>query len=204
MQLDQQDKYQDALLALTNQDPAQNPDALTATAVAGLRHGLADSADLFGRLVMAARFGCTAVNEAMQNEEHVPGVAPAVMRAVRAAHTARLEAERRTREAAARAAAQPRRPNYYGGSSSGSQQAATQQQQAAPTQQRDPRQVFPCHVCNVKGHWKGDNACRPEDIRTNIARLAAMVGPPQLALPEHDGTGTSNHALEWNQNCLEH
>jgi hypothetical protein len=60
---------------------------------------------------MAGRFGCTTVNDAMAAEEVVPGVTPAVMRSVRAA---RLEADRRAREAQAHAIAAPqRRPQYY-------------------------------------------------------------------------------------------
>jgi hypothetical protein len=63
---------------------------------------------------MAGRFGCATVNDAMAAEEVVPGVTPAVMRSVRAAHAARLEADRRAREAQARAIAAPqRRPQYY-------------------------------------------------------------------------------------------
>ena len=148
---------------------------------------------------MANRFDCAVVNAAMVSEENVPGVAPAVMRAVRTAHAARLEADRRAREAAARNANNNRRPNYYnnqpGSSAAASASQPAQQQPSQPTQpsqQRDPRQTFPCHTCNVRGHWKNDGACRPEDVRANLARLAAMLGP-QLALPAPDGTGMSNH-----------
>jgi hypothetical protein len=50
---------------------------------------------------------------------------------------------------------------------------------------------YPCHSCNVRGHWARDNACRPEDVRTNLARLAAMLPSAQLALPQPGGSGTS-------------
>jgi hypothetical protein len=76
-----------------------------------LRLALGDSANLFGCIIMAGRFGCAMVNDTMAAEEVVPGVTPAVMRNVRAA---RLEADRHAREAQAHAIAAPqRRPQYY-------------------------------------------------------------------------------------------
>ena len=177
---------------------------LRTTAV--LRIALTDSSDMFGRIIMAGRFGCAIVNEAMAAEEQVPGVSPGVMRAVRTAHTARQEADRRSREAQARAAAPPqRRPQYYHqqptGNPAASQPTAAPQQggsqpqpQHQPTQEGPPvdgRMRYPCHSCNVRGHWARDNACRPEDVRTNLARLAAMLPSAQLALPQPGGSGTS-------------
>ena len=210
--LDSQDKTQDALLALVDTDKAAA--AANDRGAALLRLALADSTDLFGRLIMAARFDVSVVNEAMAHEEPIPGVAPAVMRAVRAAHAARQEADRRAREAAAtaaaRAATQPRRPNYYAqqqsaasatsqsappATQSSSQQpavaAAAAAASAAPRQ--DPRLIFPCHICNKRGHWKDENACKPEDIRANLARLTALANPGQLALPPPDGQGMFYH-----------
>jgi hypothetical protein len=161
---------------------------------------------MFGRIIMAGRFGCAIVNDTMAAEEQVPGVSPAVMRAVRTAHTARLEADRRSREAQARAAAPPqRRPNYYHqqptGNPAATQPTATPQQGVSqPQQQQQPTQAGPpvngrmrylCHSCNVRGHWARDDACRPEDVRTNLARLAAMLPSAQLALPQPGGSGTS-------------
>jgi len=207
--LDGQDKTQDALLALVDTDDAAGIANDRSAAI--LRLALAELTDMFGRIVMAARFDISAVNDAMAQEELIPGVAPNVMRAVRTAHAARQEADRRVREAAANAAAkaaQPRRPNYY---AQQNQAAAASQQSAAATQsssqqpaaapaapaapRQDPRQIFPCHTCNKRGHWKGEGLCLPEDIRANLARLSALVTPGQLALPAPDGQGTSNHVI---------
>jgi len=162
---------------------------------------------------MAGRFGCATVNDAMAAEEVVPGVAPAVMRSVRAAHAARLEADRRAREAQARAITAPqRRPQYYpqqpqvaaaapppppppsqppAGPSQHQQLSQQQQQQQYQQQPTDPRQRYPCHLCGVRGHWRADNACRPEDVRANLARLAAMIPAGQLALPAPADAGMS-------------
>jgi hypothetical protein len=35
--------------------------------------------------------------------------------------------------------------------------------------------LYACHACNVKGHWKGDRKCRPEDLRAHLACLLALV-----------------------------
>ena len=158
---------------------------------------------------MAGRFGCATVNDAMAAEEVVPGVT----RSVRAAHAARLEADRRAREAQARAITAPqRRPQYYpqqpqvaaaapppppppsqppAGPSQHQQLPQQQQQQQYQQQPTDPRQRYPCHLCGVRGHWRADNACRPEDVRANLARLAAMIPAGQLALPAPADAGMS-------------
>jgi hypothetical protein len=201
--LDGRDRTQDALLALVDTEdvaPVANDQG-----AAILRLALVDLTDLFGRIVMATRFGVSIVTEAMAMEEIIPGVSANVMRAVRTAHTARQEADRRTREAAAAAAAarnaaQPRRSAYYQPQqqASASQPAAANQppsQQAAaqPAARQDPRQVFPCHTCNKRGHWKGEGLCLPADITANLARLSALVNPGQLALPAPAEQGMSNH-----------
>jgi hypothetical protein len=74
--LDGQDKTQDALLALVDTDEAAA--AANDRGAAILRLALAELTDMFGRIVMAARFDCAIVNEAMVHEELIPGVAPAV------------------------------------------------------------------------------------------------------------------------------
>ena len=203
--LDGRDRTQDALLALVDTEDAAPVANDQGAAI--LRLALVDLTDLFGRIVMATRFGVSIVTEAMAMEEIIPGVSPNVMRAVRTAHTARQEADRRTWKAAAAAAAvaarnatQPRRPAYYQPQqqASASQPAAANQppsQQAAaqPAARQDPRQVFPCHTCNKRGHWKGEGLCLPADITANLARLSALVNPGQLALPAPTEQGMSNH-----------
>jgi hypothetical protein len=162
-------------------------------------------------IISAARFDCTIINDAMAGEELVPGVSPAVMKAVKQAHAARQEAERKARDALLRATNNTRRSSYYqppavnvysqpapasypqgAAAASSSQQQSSQQNYRATGQLRDPRQLFPCHTCNKKGHWKDENVCRPEDIRANLARLAALVAPPQLALLAPSSQGMSN------------
>jgi hypothetical protein len=58
---------------------------------------------------------------------------------------------------------------------------------------RDEKSLYACHACNVKGHWKGDGKCRPEDVHAHLARLSALVhraGVEEPPAPGTSGTGT--------------
>jgi len=58
---------------------------------------------------------------------------------------------------------------------------------SAMAQRERDRARFPCRACGVRGHWRADGKCKPEDVRAYMARLATLPIPGQLALPGPSG-----------------
>jgi hypothetical protein len=144
----------------------------------------------------------------MEGEEPLPGVAAGTVRAIKAAYSAKTEAERKLREskpkgnwrnhpyaalsaavAASGSGAQqpPQPPGGSGHANNNSAQGMYLPQPVPASPAASPRERYPCHACGIRGHWKGDGICRQEDVRAHIARLSAMISGGQLALPPPTG-----------------
>jgi hypothetical protein len=68
--------------------------------------------------------------------------------------------------------------------------------QALPTPIPCPvsrKALYACHVCNVKGHWKGHGKFRPEDILAHLVPLLALIHP---AAGDPPAPGTSSSGTE--------
>ncbi len=59
-----------------------------------LYDGFYKLSDIFGKIVLAARYDCRAVLENMDDEEEIPGVSSETIRAVRTSYWARQDAKR--------------------------------------------------------------------------------------------------------------
>jgi len=51
------------------------------------------------------------------------------------------------------------------------------------------KERYPCRACGVRGHWRNDGKCKPEDVQAHLAKLAAAVPSPMLSLPAPPSTG---------------
>ena len=155
-----------------------------------------------------ARYDCTIVQQTMDAEEPLPGVTPATVRAIRNAYATKQENERKAREPklkgmrnpyqALNAAVAAAAGVSGGGSGGGSSAVAAQGLSLPQPVSASPRERYPCHGCGVRGHWKGDGSCKPEDVRAHIARLSAMIAGQggqtgQLALPPPTGMSQFCH-----------
>lgn len=197
--LDSQHREEDLVLLLKT---VILPDTATAASKAALPRALAaarrnrqELAADFSKLIMAARYDCSSVNQAMLGEEGLEGISAAQVKAIREAYT-------------------KGRSNFRGQRSSGERSSFQRQSDAlsAATQnlaavQLAPRQLptpvsaapdagkyrFPCTACNVRGHWKNEGKCRPEDLQANIAAIVAMM-PSKPA--SGAGTGTTGKEFD--------
>ena len=82
--LDIQIRLEDALRAVTTLIVAPEQAGALAVVVGALRTTVLACSDLFGRLVVGARFDLALVNEALAFEEPIPGVSSALLWSLRA------------------------------------------------------------------------------------------------------------------------
>jgi hypothetical protein len=182
---------EDALLSVLTLTETDANRAILESIKTDLRGVLATSTSMFGRFLLAANYDTALVDQVMAMEEPFPGVSPAQMRAIRLQMAAlREESGRKT----PRESAQSRlRPQQFAAAS-----AAASSLPALPAPVpavRDGKSLYACHACNVKGHWKGDVKCRPEDVRAHLARLSALVHPAGREEPPAPGTSGSGTEL---------
>ena len=193
-QLNHQFRLEDAVLAAAVDAPPA-ADRLVIF-LAAIRAALPEATALFGQAYAAARYGCTAVGNALHVDEDVPGLTPAQMKAIRAASAA--EAQARAAQAAAAARSNVLRHTLQLASARATAAAMevtpepaaaaapppAARPAAAPTKPFDARQVYRCNSCNVLGHWSQDNKCKPADVQANLARLTALLAPLPPAATE--------------------
>ena len=196
-QLDHQFRLEDVVLAAT----ADAPPAADRLVIflAAIRAALPEATAMFGQAYAAARYGCTAVGNALHVDEDVPGLTPAQMKAIRAASAA--EAQARAAHAAQPAATARSNVCLHtlqlasARATAAAMEAALEPAAAAPpppaaraaappAKPFDARQVYRCNSCNVLGHWSQDNKCKPADMQANLARLTALLAPPPPAAAE--------------------
>jgi hypothetical protein len=134
-----------------------------------LRGVLATSTSMFGRFLLAVNYDTALVDQVMAMEEPFPGVSPAQMRAIR------LQSGRKTPRESAQS--RLRRQQFAAASAAASSLPRLPALLAPVPATRDGKLLYACHACNVKGHWKGDGKCHPEDVRAHLARLSALVHP---------------------------
>ena len=160
-----------------------------------LRAAILRCQELFGQLYSVSVYGFSAVVQAIKEEVNIPGISPDQMKAIKVARVKELQAEadalarlqaersrigRERRQLAAATAAVAAVPESESSSS-------LPKPVSAKAAVADGRSIYPCNACNVLGHWRQDNKCRPADIQANLRRLAALLpaspAGPQLALP---------------------
>jgi hypothetical protein len=155
---------------------------------------LATSTSMFGRFLLAANYDTALVDQVMAMEEPFPGVSPAQMRAIRL-QTAALREESGRKTPRESAQSRLRRQQFAAASAAASSLPVLPALPAPVPAVRDGKSLYACHACNVKGHWKGDGKCRPEDVRAHLARLAALVHPAGGEEPPAPGTSGSGTEL---------
>jgi hypothetical protein len=205
MLLDMQDSLEDGADIVQRLEDEDDLLQAQRSAAALFTNSLAITNELFSKLVLAARYDCAAVQTTMDSEEPLPGVTPAVVKAIKAAHAARVDAEKKLRESKAKGSGGGWRNSYatmatVAAAAGGSQPPQPPQSHASSSHRMDlplplpqpvpavsARERYPCHNCGMRGHWRADNVCRPEDVRAHIARLSAMISGGQLALPSPSG-----------------
>jgi hypothetical protein len=104
------------------------------------------------------------------------GVTPAQMMAIRL-QSAALREETGRKMSRESAQERLRRQQYAAASAAASTLLSLPARPAPVPVPRDGKSLYACHACNVKGHWKGDGKCRPEDVRADLTRLSALVHP---------------------------
>jgi hypothetical protein len=167
---------EDALLAILSLPETNATRAALDSIKADLRGVLATSTSMFGRFLLAANYDTALVDQVMAMEEPFPGVSPAQMRAIRL-QSAALREESGRKMSCDSAQSRLRRQQFAAASSAASSLPSLPPLPAPVPAPRDGKALYACHACNVKGHWKGDGKCRPEDVRTHLARLSALVHP---------------------------
>ena len=178
--LDRHFRLEDAVLAAGAPEvpPAERLEAF----LAAIRVAIPESTRHFGQLYAAARYGCSAVGDALHVDEDVPGLSGAQLKAIRTNHLA----EEQARTARPAAAAQPDRRRAMRNLASARATVAAMETALAvpppvaapPARSFDGRQVYRCNSCNQLGHWAQDNKCKPADVQANLARLTALLDPP--------------------------
>jgi hypothetical protein len=207
--LDLQLRIEDTLLVLKNTAvaPANTPECRSV--IQHLRAALPLISAEMGTHVVAARYDIESAAEALHQDEDLPGVAVPFLKAARSAYKQREEAAakaqaelqrlqmRRRIQANAAATAITAASQAAGPAAAASTAAAAGSGGAVY-----PRPVaagnnnkyrFPCDACGVKGHWKAEGVCKPEDLANYAALLnnaQYTVAPPTTypALPAPPGT----------------
>ncbi len=187
-----QTHIQDALLTHAEMTPVDG-DCDRGTSVRNeLRLALNMCAEMFGRSMLAIQYDKDVVTEALFCKEPIPGLNPLIMRNVRAAQALKEENSKKSRVSVA----QRIRRSQYSAASSAALPAFPAPVLALPalvpaaaSRAPDPRCAYPCHACGLKGHWKTDGKCKPEDVRAHLARLAALISPAAGETAD-DGTGS--------------
>jgi hypothetical protein len=195
--LDVQFRFEDALVAaLAVEVPAGTVGC--EAAISQLRLAIPPLAETVGRLSMAAQFDIHSVTEAMLPEDATPGVSPSQFKAVRTLFRQRFEAQQKAQEEAQRVLFRRRQAMAMAAATAAATSTAagmpapvpaTGANSAALGVRLPGRLRYPCDACGVKGHWKEDGQCKPEDIRKHIQALAAKVSQDVLALPPPGTTG---------------
>ncbi len=194
--LDVQHSLEDQLITATAL--AAPPPAATLN---GLRAVIPAVAAIFGRATAAAKFDCASLVDTIDDDE-LPGLSPAQLRSIRSTYQSQVAAavSARARESSTVDRRRRLQMNLASATSTldssvAATPAAPQPTMPPPVPARkpyssNPRSIYPCRSCNVLGHWREDNVCKPEDVRANIQRLSAMLNPGLLALPPPtDGSG---------------
>ena len=123
-----------------------------------------------------------------EREEVGPGISPAQATLIRELH-AKRDAQRRKDSSEGNRLRLLQRQNEA--ALAASKGFATSSSSAAPAAAAQPamKDKYPCTACNKLGHWRDDNKCRPEDVRANLERLAALLVPRnQLAITGPSGS----------------
>jgi hypothetical protein len=167
---------EDALLSVLSLTETDANRAVLESIKTDLRGVLATSTSMFGRFLLAANYDTALVDQVMAMEEPFPGVSPAQMRAIRL-QTAALREESGRKTPRESAQSRLRRQQFAAASAAASSLPVLPALPAPVPAVRDGKSLYACHACNVKGHWKGDGKCRPEDVRAHLARLSALVHP---------------------------
>jgi len=159
-------------------------------------------------MIMAARYDCTAVMTAMTTDEELAGLTPAQIKAIKSNYSGRRsdggkfkgrQSDRRgdqrqsDRQADILADATRNFLVLQASSSSAKQQLPT----PVPAAPDGGRYRFPCKACGVKGHWKNEGQCKPEDLQANIAKIVAML-PARLALPAPGSSSSGSSSRNQN------
>lgn len=169
---------------------ADNLNAGKAEVLSMLREGVPQADESFGKLVMAAKDA--SVLEGVESEE-VLGLSAAQVKAIKAKYEKKKEPKPKQLPATVSQQLQQLQQ----------QQALLQQHMAAlafpgmglglpPPVAAMPRLLpdkerYPCRACRVRGHWKANGQCEPEDIQAHFARISSQVIPGQLTLPAPPG-----------------
>ena len=181
--LDRHFRLEDAVLA--SGAPEVPPIKRLEAFLAAILVAIPESTRHFGQLYAAARYGCSAVGDALHVDEDVPGLSGAQLKAIWANHLA----EEQARTARPVAAAQPDRRRAMRNLASARATVAAMETAPVvpppvaapptpPARTFDGRQVYRCNSCNQLGHWAQDNKCKPADVQANLARLTALLEPP--------------------------
>ena len=143
---------------------------------------------MYGKLYMAASTDCASVAEAMHVEEVVPGISPAQAKLIRELHSKR-DAQRRKESSEGNRLRLLQRQNEAALAASKGFAKSPSSAATAAAAQPAMKDKYPCTACNKLGHWRDDNKCRPEDVRANLERLAALLVPRnQLAITGPSGS----------------
>lgn len=190
--LDIQFRVEDALRSATSLTVAPDQADALAALVGGIRQALPACSDVFGRLVVGARFDLANVNETLAVEEPIPGVSLTMLRALRASQTKLEESQRSSQSSAYTAYNNTRlRRQQQAAAAAASAQVAVAVVPAPPVpvqasqlalpapvpavNRRPPNFNYPCDACGIYGHWKHQGVCKPADVQRQLARLAALA-----------------------------
>ncbi len=191
---------EDALLSVLSLPETDATRVALESIKADVRGVLATSTSMFGRFLLAANYDTALVDQVMAMEEPFPGVSPAQMRAIRLQSAALIEESGRKMSCES-AQSRLRRQQFTAASTAASSLPPLPALPAPVPAPRDGKALYACHACLVKGHWKGDGKCRPEDVRVHLARLSALVHPAGREEPPAPGTSGSGTELEFIYLC---
>ena len=192
--LEVQSSLEDILLIADTIVPHNDSQEKKATMMTGLRVLLPILQEAFGKVYMAATTDCASVVEAMHVDDPVPGVSVAQAKAIRDLHKKKGDSRQKDRDAEAKLRNLQRQAEAATVAASKIFQSPSLPPPvpAGRPTVADGKSRFPCSACNKTGHWKDDGQCKPEDIRANVERLAALLLPRgQLALPSPSTSGSS-------------
>ncbi len=85
-----------------------------------------------------------------------------------------------------------RRQQFTAASAAGGSLSPLQALPAAVPAPCNRKSLYTCHTCNVKGHWKGDEKCRLEDVPAHLAPLIHQAAAREILVP---GTSVSGPEL---------
>jgi len=189
--LEVQFRVEDVLRSATSLTvtPAQ-ADGLAAV-VGGIRQAVPACSDIFGRLVVGARFDLANVNESLAVEEPIPGISPALLQSLRASQV-KLEGSQRSSQSVGNF--RLRRQQQAAEAAANAVAAVHAPVMVAPLplpvpagNRRPPNFSYPCDACGAYGHWKNQGLCKPVDVQRQLAKLAAMAAAVAPGTPPPPG-----------------